>query len=510
MMRAYQTNNSAQLFQLVKDKIDDDAKILGISDVVEKLEQGQLFIVKQGQQFNPLSKIDAILQAKPSAMMCQQDNDLLNDITIQKIKKSGVVLVLVNCVAVSTVFALQQFYYNNLQQLTIVGVTGTDGKSSVAMMFAMMRPETTGVIGTLGYGKVNELTFTGMTTPTIVALYAMLASLQQQGCTTVIMEVSSHAIHQQRIAGLTFDVFAITNLGRDHLDYHGTIENYHHCKLSFLASNQVKKAIINADDKNIQYQAAKTTPVSISNLTALNIKTVKYSANGLIISFINKAKTDQGVGQQNAPALLGTYIPVGNGLALNLYGQFNVYNLLSVMAMYQQLGESDKNIAHMLQNLQAVEGRMQKIADPAGRHVFVDFAHTANGLKNALQAVRQHFKSKIILVFGCGGDRDKGKRPEMARFAEQLADQVIITNDNPRGENPSDIVADMKAGLKQPSAVMVIEDRYQAIKYALSVCKKDEVLLVAGKGHETTQTDKSGTKAFHDATVIQKIMRGEA
>ena len=501
MMAAYQNNHHYSLNQLVNialDKVIANVEVDSIGDVVDKIEQQQLFIIKQGERFNPLAKIDVILQSKPSVILCQKDNPLLNDINLQKIKKSSVALVLVDDITEATVYALQQFYQVPLQQLTLVGVTGTDGKSSVAMLFAMMQAKTTGVIGTLGYGTVNNLTYTGMTTPTIVHLYAMLAQLQQQGCTTVVMEVSSHAIHQQRIAGLNFAVAAITNLGRDHLDYHGTIGHYHQCKLGFLASQQVLKIVVNIDDENLKALAPNAKGVSLSKLNNLNIAKVGYSEKGLLLHFANK----QGVDEKGALK--------ANSIAVNLYGQFNVYNLLTVIAMYQQLGFDAPAIETMLTNVQAVEGRMQLINDQKGRYVFVDFAHTPNGLKNALQAVAQHFTSRIVVVFGCGGDRDKGKRPEMGRIAEHYANTVIITNDNPRSEQPSAIVADIKQGLSQPDKAMVIEDRYQAIQQGLSICKQGEVLLVAGKGHETTQTDSDGAKPFHDATVIKNLLRGGA
>jgi UDP-N-acetylmuramoyl-L-alanyl-D-glutamate--2,6-diaminopimelate ligase len=491
MMAAYQMEKGIQLSLLVEQTLSVSVvskNILSIADRIDELEADGLFIAKQGAKFNTLSEIDAILNAQPSAILCDESNALLNDLLIKKCQNKGIELLHVSNLQQATVHVLQAFYRTTLDSVKLVGITGTDGKSSVAMMFAMMQPETTGVIGTLGYGKVNNLTATGMTTPSIVRLYSILADLVAQGCDTVAMEVSSHAIVQQRIAGLDFDVVGITNLGRDHLDYHGNLDNYHQCKISFLEHAQTRKTVVNSDDVALKASAKATKAISISlaDMKTVGIDRITYSENGLVVHF-----TDQGV----------------DATALNLYGEFNIYNLLITIGLYQQLGKTQQEIIALLKNLHAVEGRMEKIEDPSGRFIFIDFAHTANGLKNALQAIKQHFDKKIILVFGCGGDRDTGKRPEMAKVAESLADTLIITNDNPRSESPEGIAQEILTGLAKPKDALVCLDRYQAIKKGLALCKKGEVLLIAGKGHETTQTDCDGEKNFHDATVVNSIIK---
>ena len=461
--------------------------VSSIVDVIDEILPQGLLIAREGKQFNPLQHVERLIQKQPSVIVCAASNPCYNEIRQKQLAKAGIALIAVEDLQAASIAILQRFYQRALQAVSLVAVTGTDGKSSVAMLYAMMDADKTAVIGTLGYGRFDQLIATGMTTPGMVALYRIIDQLYQQGFEQIVMEVSSHAIDQQRIAGLQFAVSIITNLGRDHLDYHPSVEHYQQSKLGFIQGEQSKKRVINADDKFIEQQTRKldnSVFYGMNHLAAQGISAVDYLAEGIRLSF-----SQQGF----------------DALTLNLYGKFNLYNLLAVIAAKQQMGASWQQIYQGLRNIHAVAGRMEKLQDKQGRHVFIDFAHTPNGLDNALQAIRQHFTSRIHLVFGCGGDRDSGKRPLMGQIAEKHADEIILTDDNPRTEDPEQISSQVLAGMTKPQRVMVIHDRYQAIRQGLQHCQPGEVLLIAGKGHEREQIGAQGKQPFHDATVVRQL-----
>ncbi len=488
MMAALQTQQEHLLGELLGVHADlHNIVVRNIVDVIEDITDGNLFIARQRTRFNPLEKSEQIIAKRPVVVICAVENPVYNEMMQKRFYRSGIALIALPQFDTAVVTLLQKFYQSALQNIRLIGVTGTDGKSSVAMIYAMMAADKTAVIGTLGYGRFDRLTTTGMTTPGVVALYRIIDQLYQQGFEQIVMEVSSHAIDQQRIAGLQFEVSIITNLGRDHLDYHPTVEHYHQSKLGFLQSRQSKKRVINADDALIAKQThnlAYSQFYGLDYLEQLGIAAVDYLAEGIRLSF-----KQQGF----------------DALTLNLYGKFNLYNLLAVIAAKQQMGENGQQIYQGLQNIRAVAGRMEKLQDKQGRHIFIDFAHTANGLENALQAVRQHFSTKLYLIFGCGGDRDPGKRPLMGKVAEQYADQIILSDDNPRTEDPQQISRQILEGITNQQKVRVIHNRYQAIRQGLQDCQPGEVLLIAGKGHEREQITAQGKLPFHDASVVKTL-----
>ncbi|WP_432472366.1 UDP-N-acetylmuramoyl-L-alanyl-D-glutamate--2,6-diaminopimelate ligase [Amphritea sp. HPY] len=386
-----------------------------------------------------------------------------------------------------------QFYGNPSTDMKMVGVTGTNGKTSCAHYIAQMLEyagETCGLIGTVGNGLLGKMTDASHTTPDAISLQKMLAELKQQGATAVVMEVSSHALDQHRVAGVEFDVAAFTNLSRDHLDYHGDMESYGAAKAQLFTCMGVPHRVINIDDDyGIRLaEIASGEPVLTFGETAeadVSANNVRLSADGI--------KAD-----------LST--PWGTlGLDTGLIGRFNLSNLLLAISVCGELGLKLEQIESAVNLISAVPGRMQLVQRRLPL-VVVDYAHTPDALEKALQALTKHCQGNLWCVFGCGGDRDTGKRPEMARIAEHLSDRVVITSDNPRGEDPQSIIDMVLAGITEPDAVTAITLREQAIAYAVAELKEQDILLIAGKGHETYQEIKGVRMPFDDVAVANKAL----
>jgi UDP-N-acetylmuramoyl-L-alanyl-D-glutamate--2,6-diaminopimelate ligase len=385
--------------------------------------------------------------------------------------------------------------------LKVVGVTGTNGKTSTvqliaqALAFLGRKPAT---VGTLGAGLHGAIAEGERTTPDAIRMQALLGEFRDAGATHVAMEVSSHALEQGRVNAIAFDVAVFTNLTRDHLDYHGTMEAYGAAKARLFAMPGLAAAVINIDDpfgaklaKGLAEGVAKLRTSMASDSTDKDAEVradiVVTSAKGLSFNLV----TPWGMRTVRSALL----------------GRFNVANLLAVAAVLGALGEPFERIHAALESLQPVNGRMSRLGGDGRKPlVVVDYSHTPDALKQALMALRSHTKGKLICVFGAGGDRDQGKRPIMGGIAERLADVVIVTDDNPRTEDGAAIVAQIVTGLAHPSAVMVERDRAQAIALALADAKADDVVLIAGKGHETYQEGPEGKRPFDDLAVARAAM----
>lgn len=379
-----------------------------------------------------------------------------------------------------------RFYGNPQQQLTLIGVTGTNGKSSVSCFIAQLAARLnikSAVIGTLGYGDWQNLTPLNNTTPHFIDLQRIFAEFVANGVQLVAMEVSSHALAQQRVAGLHFAAAVFTNLSRDHLDYHGSMQAYAAAKALLFQPAQSAIAVLNLSDKTgAAYASACQLPVygygAAADCTlqpeALCYEAVQPNLQGTLcqLSF---------AGQQSS-------------LQLRLLGEFNVQNALAAIRCLQALGQPLPALLQAASLLVPVAGRMEQYPLPNGALVVVDYAHTPDALQQTLVALRRHCAKQLWCVFGCGGDRDKGKRPLMGQLAEQLADKVIITSDNPRTEDPQQILLDIAAGMQKSEAFHLVSDRRLAIKQALTAAAAGDIVLVAGKGHETEQI--IGTTAY--------------
>lgn len=414
---------------------------------------------------------------------------------------AGVPVIAVDRLREKTGAIAARFFGEPSRSLDLIGVTGTNGKTSTvqliaqALAFLGRKPAT---IGTLGAGMHGAVVEGERTTPDAISMQALLAGFRDAGASHVAMEVSSHALEQGRVNALAFDVAVFTNLTRDHLDYHGTMEAYGAAKAKLFAFDGLRAAVINIDDpfggklaKGLGEGIAKlrTTMAGESTDKDAEVRAdiIVTSAKGLSFNL-------------NTPWGMRT-------VRSALLGRFNVANLLAVAAVLGALGEPFDRIHAALEALEPVNGRMSRLGGDGRRPlVVIDYSHTPDALKQALLALRSHAKGRLICVFGAGGDRDQGKRPIMAGIAERLADVVIVTDDNPRSEDGDTIVAQIMDGFAHRDTVLVERDRAQAIALALADAKADDVVLIAGKGHETYQEGPQGKLPFDDLAVAREAM----
>ena len=387
--------------------------------------------------------------------------------------------------------------------MAVVGVTGTNGKTSVTQLLGQalrLLGRRCGVIGTLGNslgGNSLDGNVGGgsLTTPDPIALQQQLADWRDQQVRYAAMEVSSHGIAQARVAGVQFRGAVFTNLTRDHLDFHGTMAHYAATKAALFDYPGLQFAIINVDDEFGRELAERLHG---------KLRVVEYSVNEpAAISVRNKRYELSGVSAQ-------LITPWGDiALRSALLGDFNLSNLLAVVAVLGELGIAAGDIAHVLPQLQPIAGRMQRVADAVDMEVVVDYAHTPDALAQALMALRRHSKGQLWCVFGCGGDRDSGKRPQMGAIAVQYADRVVVTSDNPRSEEPAAIIAEILAGTAS-APVHVEADRAAAIQWAVQRAQAGDIVLLAGKGHEDYQIIGKQRVPFSDVHVARAALQARA
>ncbi|MFZ7096465.1 UDP-N-acetylmuramoyl-L-alanyl-D-glutamate--2,6-diaminopimelate ligase [Luteimonas dalianensis] len=385
--------------------------------------------------------------------------------------------------------------------MTVVGVTGTNGKTSTVQMLAQawtLRGLKAGSVGTLGAGLHGQVQPTGFTTPQVSRMHALLARLRDDGAQAVAMEVSSHALDQGRVDAVRFAVGVFTNLTRDHLDYHGDMEAYGAAKARLFQAPGLRAAVVNLDDGFGRALHAEL-PEGLAVIgtsgqgradAAVRAEDVLLDADGIGFRLC--------IGGQQHPVRAA------------LLGRFNVDNMLAVAGALHALGEAPADIAATLARLQPVAGRMNRLGGNGRPLVVVDYAHTPDALEQALSSLRGHARGRIVCVFGCGGERDRGKRAQMAEVAGRLADVVIVTDDNPRGEDGDVIVADILEGFADRSAVTVERDRRAAINRAVGQAGPGDIVLVAGKGHEPYQDIDGVRHPFDDAEVARAALEGRA
>jgi len=395
-----------------------------------------------------------------------------------------------------------RFHARPSRQLSTVGVTGTNGKTSTVQMLSQawhLRGLRCASIGTLGAGLHGQLRTTGFTTPLVLQVHALLAQFRDAGAKAVAMEVSSHALDQGRVDGVHFDVAVFTNLTRDHLDYHGDMEHYGQAKAQLFAWPELKAAVVNLDDPfGHGLLASVAANVARIGLSSRGDPAARVSASRLHLD-ASGIRFELGVD--------------GQAYAVDsaLLGRFNVDNLLAVAGALHALGEAPADIARTLSRLQPIHGRMNRLGGENGAPlVVVDYAHTPDALEQALANLREHAKARLVCVFGCGGERDVGKRSQMAASAERLADVVIVTDDNPRGEDGDRIVADILAGFSRPDAVLVQRDRAQAIARAIAEAGPGDIVLVAGKGHEAYQEVAGVRHPFDDTAMARQHLQARS
>lgn len=388
-----------------------------------------------------------------------------------------------------------RFYGEPSRALHLIGITGTNGKTSVSQLLAQaldLLGERCGIVGTLGNGFHGTLEQGRHTTPDPVGVQATLAGLKQAGARAVAMEVSSHGLDQGRVAALEFDVAVFTNLSRDHLDYHGSMQAYAAAKASLFAWPNLRCRVINLDDA---FGRELAGAVHESRLIGYSLED-----DGAYLHCREARFDDHGV-----QARLVT--PRGEGvLRSSLLGRFNLSNLLAVVGALLGMDYALDEILRVLPRLQGPAGRVQRLGGGERPLLVVDYAHTPDALEKVLQAMRPHVRGRLVCLFGCGGDRDRGKRPLMAAAAERLADAVWVTDDNPRTEDPARIIDDIRAGFAAPDAVTFVHGRGEAIARLVAQAATEDVLVLAGKGHEDYQEIMGVRQPFSDLDEAQKAL----
>ena len=462
-----------------------DIEIADVDIDSRQVGPGHLFVAVKGTQTDGHQYIAKAIEQGATAILCED---------MPEGRKSDVTYVQVASTEAVVGQTATTFQGDPTSQLKLVGVTGTNGNTTIAtLLYNMFRKlgYKCGLLSTVCNYIEDEQVPASHTTPDPIELNRLLRRMVDAGCQYVFMECSSHAIAQKRIGGLKFTGGIFTNLTRDHLDYHKTVENYRDAKKAFF--DMLPKgafAITNADDKNGMYMVQNTKA------------TVKTYSTRRMADF--KARLIE-------CHFEGMYLDIdGHEVGVQFIGKFNVSNLLAVYGAAVMLGQKPEDILVVLSTLKSVAGRLEPIHSPEGFTAVVDYAHTPDALENVLKAIHEVLdgrEGKIITVCGAGGNRDKGKRPLMAQEAVKQSDRVIITSDNPRFEEPQDIINDMLAGLdqKQMKKVISIVDRREAIKTAVMLAQKGDVILIAGKGHEDYQEVKGVKHHFDDREVVREI-----
>lgn len=448
---------------------------------------GSLFVAVRGHQMDGRGFIEQAVARGAAAVLFEEDGEFVPPVLS------------VPCYGISDLPArlselAGHFYQQPSDRLQLVGITGTNGKSTTALLVANWRTllgGKAGVMGTIGNGLFGKLVEAPNTTGSAVEVQATLDALQQEGADLVAMEVSSHGLVQHRVAALQFAAAAFTNLSRDHLDYHGTMEAYGAAKEELIKLVNEPCAVINADDELGRSWLSRYP------------KAVAFGVNGPIAHHSGRQLTaqDPQFHQQGFHTQINS--SWGNGvLSAPLLGRFNVSNVLAAMGVMLVLGYDFDALLASAPRLQPVTGRMECFGGGDAPLAVVDYAHTPDALEKALQALRVHCEGELWCLVGCGGDRDRGKRPMMAAMAEQYADRVILTDDNPRTEEPAQIMADMVAGLCDPASVQIEHDRVKAIGLALAQASKQDIILVAGKGHEDYQIIGTDKRHYSDRETV--------
>ncbi len=489
-----QLSSLLQGFIELPPELNIDVKRLVLDS--RQIQAGDLFFAVKGAAMDGRQFIPAALKAGVAAILTDSDADyeaiIFNErtpiISIKHLKEN------------IGLFAAR-FFGEPAKSLRMIGVTGTNGKTSCTHFMAQVLGMPAAVIGTLGSGMYGALGAAGLTTPDAITLQSMLCDFLKQHAAMVAMEVSSHSIDQGRINGIEFEMGVFTNLTQDHLDYHQTMQAYADVKKRFIQGPQTQHVMINADDDYGKQWILELA--SHKSVFAYSCKMNATERAALMVPFIHADNVQLSL--QGIEADVHT--PWGAArLSTPLIGEFNLSNVLAVIGTMCFYGRPLQDVIDRLAVVKPVPGRMQTVVRENKPLVVVDYAHTPDSLEKALRALRLHTKGKLICVFGCGGDRDKTKRPIMASIAEKLADKVFVTNDNPRNEVPETIAAEIMQGFKQPERVSVLLDRSKAIENSIQYAEICDCILVAGKGAETYQQIGSEKKHFDDVEEVIKYL----
>lgn len=471
----------SQLIKRVKTVSDySDREVTFVTDKIEKVEKDSVFVCIKGKNADGHKFAKEALEKGAGFVVTQKDLGLKEQIIVENTREAYTLM----CSA---------FYGDPANELKIIGVTGTNGKTSTAFLLREILEKSghkTGLIGTV-CDIVDDKQYPGdMTTPDADVIFRLMREMVNNDCEYCVMETSSQGLYQKRLAGIRFDIGIFTNLTEDHLDYHLNMQSYKDAKKILFENSSV--AIINLDDENGLYMSE-----------GLDLKTVTYSIKNDKADYV--AKNIQLFDDSVRYEFVGTGI-IGR-IRLNVPGKFSVYNSMAAAAAATELGIDMKSITSAFESSLGVKGRMETLQTGKDFTVIIDYAHTPDGLENLLSSIRGVYKGRIITVFGCGGDRDKAKRPIMGKIAGDLSDVAVVTSDNPRNEDPEEIIKDILAGMSDAKAeVISIADRTLAIEKALDKAKKGDVVVLAGKGHETYQVLKQGRIHYDEREIIKRIL----
>lgn len=470
------------------NQLHTDNEITGLTLDSRKVSQGDIFFAchgthRDGRQFIQ----DAILKGASAILVESDATEIQNE--------KNIPIIPVKNLQQKIGLIASEFFHSPSEKLHVIGVTGTNGKTSCTHFIASALQEigvACAVIGTLGNGLLHSIEPSQLTTPEAVSLQSMLANFLKQNIEAVAMEVSSHGLEQGRVNGVKFDVAIFTNLTRDHLDYHQTMEAYGAEKKKLFTQCAPRFSVINLDDP---FGAALADELSGSSVFTYSTTPPEHKTNAI---YVDDIQTDR----HGMKASVVT--PWGDGqLIVPLIGQFNLSNILAVLTTLCLLEVPLEKALLSLSHLKSVPGRMQTLTANNRPLVVVDYAHTPDALEKVLAALRQHSQGKLHCLFGCGGDRDRGKRPLMAKIAEQYADHIIVTDDNPRTEDPKQIVADILQGFRDTNAIKIQHDRAHAIQCIIRMANPEDCVLIAGKGAEMYQQIGEEKIPFSDVEKVQ-------
>lgn len=457
--------------EILGSNVDPETEIDSVTYDSRKVSKNSLFVAVTGFASDGNRFIPTALEKGAAAVVTAKKPE--GDIPYVLVPSDRLALALIG----------RNFYGDPARGMKVIGVTGTNGKTSVTLLLKHVLERTVGakvgLIGTMANMVGDRVIPTERTTPESFELQGLFAQMRDAGCTHVVMEVSSHAIALERIGGLRFDVAGFTNLTEDHLDFHKTMEDY--CDTKAELFRRCDRAVINADDpyapRMLQTAACPVLTTGIEQPADLAAENINLNADGVSFDAVFRKEVS----------------PVQMGVP----GRFSVYNALTVLGLTTALGIPLKEAAPALADAPGVKGRVEVVPTPGTDFtVLIDYAHTPDGLENVLRAVRGFCKGRLIVVFGCGGDRDPLKRPIMGRIGTELADLAIITSDNPRTESPEKIIADIVAGVAASAQnYQIVTDRRSAIRCAMELARRDDIVVLAGKGHETYQ--QIGTEKHH-------------
>lgn len=465
---------------ILNNPVLPDKEITSVEYDSRKVKEGSLFVAIEGFETDGHKYIDSAIKNGAMAVVCQKD-----------VEFSGATKILVEDSRKALALLSAEFFSHPASKMKIIGITGTNGKTTTTYLVKEIleyKDHKVGLIGTNQNMIGSRVIESSRTTPESLELHKLFAQMYAEGVEYVIMEVSSHSLYLDRVYGVDFEIGAFTNLTRDHLDFHKTMDNYALSKA--ILFSMCKAGIINSDDeyaeKITENALCKKISYGIKSKSDITAQNIKLGSKGVNFDAVTPLAKEN--------------------IRVNIPGDFSVYNALCALGICLGLGISITDIKNALAIATGVKGRAEVVNIPSDYTVMIDYAHTPDGLENIIKTVKGFSKGRVITVFGCGGDRDRTKRPIMGKISGELSDISVITSDNPRSEDPDFIISEIESGIKETNGeYYIVSQRKDAIRFAMEMAKKDDIVLLAGKGHETYQILNTGTIHFDEREIVREI-----